>query len=342
MDRDGPQRRLPTRGRIAVTLRLTPRSVRGKAVLGSAIAITVFGLGVGLAAYIVVTQAAVTSANAALETQVGEVSDQLSEQAAGDPSSVDLDALTAAIPTFIQIAASDGTILAASPELGADVRICPQQLPIEQSSDRTSLSLNTAGSGFVRYAAPVTSDTGTVFVCAVTSDESIQKAQGEVLLALLIGSPLLVLAVCVVVWLAVGRALGAVDDMTTQADVMQSTADGELRIRDTRDEVERLGRTLNALLGRLHQQTRATRQFVADAGHELRNPLSTLRVTLEFGEDADELGLRTSVRDLRRPGQRPRSAQPGCEPARQCLPARQVCCLRESPRLRREGGHRGR
>ena len=38
----------------------------------------------------------------------------------------------------------------------------------------------------------------------------------------------------------------------------------------TRDEVERLGKTLNAMLGRLEAALRARARFVADAGHELR------------------------------------------------------------------------
>lgn len=263
----------------------------------SGAAMAVFGLGIGLAAYVVVTQAAVTSATTALETQASEVGDQLSEHASGDPGSVDLDSSTAAIPTFIQLAASDGTVIASSPALAASDRICPQPLPTASSTDRVTLPLTSGTVALVRLTTQVATTSGPITMCVVTSDDSIDKAQDAVLLALALAIPILVLGVCVVVWLAVGRALRAVDDLTTQADAMQSTADGELRIRQTQDEVERLGHTFNALLTRLHQQTKATRRFVADAGHELRNPLSTLRVTLEFGEEADEAGLRANVRE---------------------------------------------
>jgi two-component system OmpR family sensor kinase len=60
-----------------------------------------------------------------------------------------------------------------------------------------------------------------------------------------------------------------------------------------RDEIARLGETMNALLERLQQALSHQRAFVADAGHELRTPLTTLRTELELagrpGRDKDSL-----------------------------------------------------
>ena len=67
---------------------------------------------------------------------------------------------------------------------------------------------------------------------------------------------------------------------------------------DTGDEIQTLGETLNEMLERLQLAIQQQRDFVADAGHELRTPLalleSELELALRHGTDAAE--LREAVR----------------------------------------------
>ena len=65
-----------------------------------------------------------------------------------------------------------------------------------------------------------------------------------------------------------------------------------------RDQLRRLGETLNAMLARLEGALTRERSFVADASHELRTPLAILKAELELalekGRSTDE--LRAAIR----------------------------------------------
>src|SRR5688572_31170160 len=59
-------------------------------------------------------------------------------------------------------------------------------------------------------------------------------------------------------------------------------AEGRLPVPPSRDDISRLGVTLNAMLGRLQAVLARERSFVSDASHELRTPLAILRTELEL------------------------------------------------------------
>ena len=88
-------------------------------------------------------------------------------------------------------------------------------------------------------------------------------------------------------WLLAGRLLRPV---RTLRSVAQEISDTDLtrRIRATgNDDLTQLTRTFNAMLDRLEDAFSAQRQFLDDAGHELRTPITIIRGHLELTDSSD-------------------------------------------------------
>jgi two-component system, OmpR family, sensor kinase len=83
-------------------------------------------------------------------------------------------------------------------------------------------------------------------------------------------------------WLA-SRALRPVDRMTQTAGEIGRAADFTQRLPEPArgDELGRLARTFNEMLGRLDEAFSSQQRFLADASHELRSPLASIRTNAE-------------------------------------------------------------
>ncbi|MBR7741952.1 HAMP domain-containing histidine kinase [Phycicoccus sp. BSK3Z-2] len=99
-----------------------------------------------------------------------------------------------------------------------------------------------------------------------------------------IGAIGLVAVLGAVTTFAVGQALRPVERMRDQVEAVAATggaAGPALSVPAGRDELTRLAETMNHLLDRMKRADASRRAFVADAGHELRSPLATIRVLLD-------------------------------------------------------------
>lgn len=78
------------------------------------------------------------------------------------------------------------------------------------------------------------------------------------------------------------HALAPVEQMVATAErISAERLDERLTIRNPRDELGRLGLTLNAMFDRLHRAIDQMRRFTSDAAHELRSPIAALRTKAE-------------------------------------------------------------
>jgi len=109
--------------------------------------------------------------------------------------------------------------------------------------------------------------------------ETLASFRDELLVA---GPVALLLASCAGYVLA-GLSLRQVEAMRRRAAAVSASRPGKrLPVPATGDELQRLGETLNEMLGRLEAALERERRLVADAGHELRTPLALLRTELEL------------------------------------------------------------
>ena len=102
-------------------------------------------------------------------------------------------------------------------------------------------------------------------------------------------SAAVLLLASVLAWLAAGRVLAPVRLLTATARRITDT-DFSRRIPVTgSDEIAELTTTFNDMLDRLEGAFRSQRDFISDAGHELRTPITIIRGHLELmGPDPDE------------------------------------------------------
>ncbi|WP_245699581.1 sensor histidine kinase [Streptomyces roseifaciens] len=129
----------------------------------------------------------------------------------------------------------------------------------------------------------------TVYAATPLGDE--QETVTSVTRAMLIGLPLLLLVIAAVTWLVTRRALRPVEAIRARMAEITTSHDLSRRVPEpaSRDEVARLAVTTNQTLAALETSVERQRRFVADASHELRNPIASLRAQLEVANAHPEL-----------------------------------------------------
>ena len=109
------------------------------------------------------------------------------------------------------------------------------------------------------------------------------------------------LTLVVVRWL-IGRSLRPVEEMRRQLTTITATdLDARIAPPPTGDEIEELGHTLDATIGRLSSAVAANERFVADAAHELRSLITGVRAAIEVeAAGRDSALLDESIAELDR------------------------------------------
>ncbi|MEV0149367.1 MULTISPECIES: ATP-binding protein [unclassified Nonomuraea] len=116
------------------------------------------------------------------------------------------------------------------------------------------------------------------------AEEALQALDG----ALLPGVPALLGVVAAMTWISVTRALKPVAAIRAKmADITARDLHQRVPVPRSGDEIAALATTVNGTLDRLETAVGTHQRFVADAAHELRSPIATLRARLELAPPSE-------------------------------------------------------
>jgi signal transduction histidine kinase len=225
--------------------------------------------------------------------------------------------------TVVQVLTPAGGVVASSSGLTGQPPLTALRPAAGQSRKETRTLPRLGADPFRILAVGVGTPGGARIVVVAQSLRPVAESAEVMTETLAWGMPALVVIVGLATFVFVGRSLRPVEAIRRRvATITAQQLHARVPVPPARDEVAALAETMNAMLDRLEAAAEAQRRFVADASHELRSPLATVQVGLDY--------LVAQYLSAQNP-----AAQPATEPAA-------GSGLRQLHRLQAETGRMGR
>jgi signal transduction histidine kinase len=171
----------------------------------------------------------------------------------------------------IAILANDGATLAARWN-----GLPPQGVLPGVEAGPIAVTITAAAGAWRVHAVPQSIEKQSLILIVASPLNDVLREQHEAQEALVVGIPIAIVLSAVIGWWLASIGLRPITDMADRAARIPLTGLEDLGQTNRTDELGRLANTFNALVARLRSALVTQRQFMADASHELRTPVSVV------------------------------------------------------------------
>ncbi|MBA3528320.1 MAG: HAMP domain-containing protein, partial [Propionibacteriaceae bacterium] len=185
---------------------------------------------------------------------------------------------------FIRLLDADGVTLSLAPALMEEEQLSEDVVRAALRGQTILSTVRIDGDSVRVITTPVRAGDNIVGVLQVgLSRENVQEDLIELLGVLAIAAPFVLAGALAEGYMLAARALAPVAAITARAASINArdlSARLDLKLPD--DELGRLARTFDGMLGRIEDAFERQRRFTGDAAHELRTPLSLMRSEVDL------------------------------------------------------------